>query len=137
MHIKQDTNGIKISDLQDIFKTVLVDQAELNLPNQNALVIDLIYQEADSALTYSFDSVDLEIKIILSIAIRLKAEEFMINKIDNPEFINSLKSNQTIQLFKKYTSLEDADQDIIELLGQVNLMTPRIFTSTLLCLNPF
>ncbi|MPN11673.1 hypothetical protein SDC9_158980 [bioreactor metagenome] len=65
----------------------------------------------------------LENKIVLSIAIRLKAEEFMINKIPDYESI-VISSNQTLELLKHFKIL-NTDKTTIKSLEKVNLMTPE------------
>gem|GEM_PF-4253882 len=47
----------------------------------------------------------LENKIILAIAIRLKVEEHMILKINDPVFVNGIEKDQTRKLFEKYIEL--------------------------------
>lgn len=69
--------------------------------------------------------VELEKKIVLSIAIRLKAEEFLINKINDDAFVRGITSNQTIELIKKYKEKFPGELNKIRLAEQVNLMTPE------------
>ena len=68
---------------------------------------------------------NFENKIVLSIAIRLKAEKFMIDKINDLIFVNSISKNQTIKLIDKYKELFSSEKINIDLLEQVNLMTPE------------
>jgi hypothetical protein len=57
--------------------------------------------------------------------IRLKSEVFMISKINDTEFVNSITKNQTFKLNQKYIELFPTETENIELLEQVNLMTPE------------
>lgn len=125
LHHKDDTSSIKVSDLENIHKNILKDQDNLTLPNREKLVVDLIFEEADKICTASEEVIDLEGKVVLAMAIRLKAELHMIAEISDPDHLASINSNQTYKLFKKYIELfEDKTQEI-ELLNQVNLMTPE------------
>ncbi|MGJ8664987.1 MAG: hypothetical protein ACSHW7_01350 [Patiriisocius sp.] len=125
LHIKSDTANIKISDLQIIFKEILKDKHTLTLANPNKLVTDLIFETADTISVGTDEIIELENKITLAIGIRLKAEIFMINKINDNAFVNSITKHQTSVLFAKYVELFPAELIIIDLLEQVNLMTPE------------
>ena len=109
----------------NIHKNILKDQDNLSLPNGEQLVIDLIFEEADNISTASEEVVDLEGKVVLAMAIRLKAESHMISKISDPVHFASITSNQTYKLFKKYIELFEGERQEIEILNQVNLMTPE------------
>lgn len=125
LHIKEDTSSIQVNHLELIFKDILKDLGTLILPNQNATIIDLIFSSANSIVQETIAIVDLEKKIVLAIAIRLKSEQHMINKINNPSFVSSITKNQTSKLFRKYIELFSSDDAVIKLLNQVNLMTPE------------
>ena len=70
------------------------------------LIISLARQEAQAPK----ESIELDGKIIISIATRLLAEEFMINKLKNKSVdISNISKNQTgnlLQLYKKHFSAE-------------------------------
>ena len=71
---------------------------------------------------------DLEKKVVLSIAIRLIAEEFVISSIADDAWVAEISSNQTAKLisrFKEVFASDMAQQANIKLLEQVNLMTPE------------
>lgn len=125
LHIKSDSAALTIADLENSFKATLLDQANLVLPNPAGSAIQLIYNQADVLAAVASDDVELESKVILSIAIRLRAEEFMIAKINDLAFVNSITSNQTFELFSKYSSLYRNNGDQLMILSQVNLMTPE------------
>jgi len=125
LHIKSDTSNIKISDLVIIYKEILKDKDALVLPNPNKLVTDLIFETTDAISIGTDEIIELENKITLAIGIRLKAEIFMISKINDNNFVNSITKHQTSTLFEKYEELFPAESAIIDLLEQVNLMTPE------------
>ncbi len=125
LHIKADTDSINIKNLEDIFKTILQDKSSLVLAEHTKKVIDLIFELADEISIDITEFLNLENKIVLSIAIRLKAEQFMIKEINDSVAINSITKNQTIELIKKYRELFPNEIESIEILEQVNLMTPE------------
>tara|TARA_R110002033_G_scaffold169929_1_gene211775 strand:+ start:581 stop:2740 length:2160 start_codon:yes stop_codon:yes gene_type:complete len=125
LHIKSDTANIKISDLEVIYKEILKDKDTLTLANPNKLVTELIFETTDTISVGTDEVIELENKITLAIGIRLKAEVFMIDKINDTAFVNSISKHQTSMLFAKYVELFPTELAIIDLLEQVNLMTPE------------
>ena len=83
------------------------------------------------------DSMDndpaLENKIVLAIAIRYMAEDYMISKINNDNWLMKITNSQTSELLKKFKGkiksgdipIEDIDDEVIELLERVNITTPE------------
>lgn len=123
LHWKGDTESILLSDLQPIFEGN-IDGVTFPDNNLTAKVVDAVFQEADGCLSAD-DGINFENKIVLSIALRLKAEKFMVEKIQDPSFISSISSNQTIKLVEKYKELFPNEESNINILEQVNLMTPE------------
>lgn len=125
LHIKEDTKNITIANLQAIYRDILKDKSTLTLNDSNKVILDLIYEIADSILADLSEIIELENKIVLAIAIRLKAEEFMIGKINDDAFWKGIKANQSFELIKRYKQDFPADTENIKLMEQVNLMTPE------------
>ncbi len=125
LHIKPDTNNIKINGLSSLIRAILHDQSDLRADNPNELVKDLVYRVASKISDSTSESVSLESKVALSIAIRLKAEEFMIKKINDDAFWHNIQSNQTVELMKRFKQDFPKETDSIQILEQVNLMTPE------------
>lgn len=125
LHFKENTATIKLTDLESIFKVILVDKTELSINNGQNNVIDLIYSKADGILNSTNQIIDLEKKVALAIAIRLKAEEFMVNKINDENFWRGITINQTQALIEKYVQTFPNETENIKILEQVNLMTPE------------
>ena len=123
--MKNDTREIKVRDIESIYKLVLKDKQNLVLLTPERQVIDLIFEITEEILIEPDSTAELESKIILSIAIRLKAEEFMINKIQDQAFVNAIETNQTIKLLKRFRQKFPDDKPNIDLMEQVNLMTPE------------
>ncbi|MBE7446675.1 MAG: hypothetical protein HS132_16175 [Planctomycetia bacterium] len=123
LHWKDDSESFSMESLKIIFENSLAD---VNFPtvHHTDKIIDKIFQEAESCLTAS-EGINFENKIVLSIAIRLKAERFMVNKINDPLFVLSITSNQTIELLKKYKDKNPSEKENLKILEEVNLMTPE------------
>ncbi|WP_272016612.1 hypothetical protein [Pseudomonas aeruginosa] len=125
LHIKSDSHALTVADLESTIKATLSDQTTLSLPSSTYSVLQLIYDEAEALAAKAADDVELESKVILSIAIRLKAEEYMIAKINDASFVAAISSNQTFELFRRFSSDFASGNDVIMVLSQVNLMTPE------------
>lgn len=125
LHIKSDTCTITLNDLCAVYKRILADKQQLILDPPDKPVIDLIHEEAERIFNGTEESVDLEEKIVISIAIRLLAERHMIGAINNAAFVNEITKNQTIKLLKEYKELGLGRGEEVEILEQVNLMTPE------------
>ncbi|MGP9797456.1 hypothetical protein ACT3UJ_08865 [Halomonas sp. 86] len=125
LHLKENSQNITVQELQDIYRAVLVDKSALILPDGASRVIDKIFQNADELSNAAHESPELESKVIVAMAIRLKAEQFMIAQINDQTFLDGIGSNQTRALFDKYVEIFHDQTDIIRLLDQVNLMTPE------------
>ena len=125
LHIRLDTEQFLVAKLEELIKTVLHDQGELTLQEPEKSVKDLIYKVSEGIATNTDEKSALENKITLSIAIRLKAEEFMIAKINDHSFWGKIKNNQTITLINRFKSDFPMEKESIQILDQVNLMTPE------------
>ena len=121
LHYTQKTNTILVSDLNNILTTVFPGTKTSEPSNLNSNVIDVIYTESKDCLNNS--KINLEHKIVLSIGIRLRSEKYMLSKISNSNFVESINTNQFSKLFKQYRKENLNDVEIIELLDAVNLMT--------------
>jgi len=71
------------------------------------------------------DGVNFENKIVLSIAIRIFAEQFMVKKIYDDTFVGSIDSNQTQKLLSKFKELFQSEIDAIKTIQRVVFMTPK------------
>lgn len=125
LHIKPDSKILTIGHLESSIKATLLDQVKLSLKNPAGSALQLIYDEAEALAAKADDNVELESKVILSIGIRLRAEEFMIAKINDPAFVNYITRNQTFELFNRFLTVFPNENENIVALSQVNLMTPE------------
>lgn len=122
LHWKADSALITVADLDAIY-TNLFSQP-IASANGGQTVISLIEHEAGECLKAA-DGINFENKIVLAIAIRLAAERFMATKINDPEFMAEIDSNQTPRLLKKFRGLFSAEVATIKVLQRVALMTPE------------
>ena len=126
LHEKQDSSSIYVKDLEDIYRKILQSLSVTPLPNQCKPVFELVFEQAEIISLEHTSSAELESKIILAIACRLLAERFMIRKINDQEFVSSIKKDQTRALYDKFRSkFLNVEIDAIKILDQVNLMTPE------------
>ncbi len=124
LHMKTDTKNIKISDLEVLIKTILTD-IQVSFPNPTKKVFDLIIEQAEQIIIPPIvEEVELEKKVVLSIAIRLKAEEFMINII-NDSWTNTITKFQTGKLVKRIKDNSLVSNEKLKVLELVNLITPE------------
>ena len=140
LHEKNKTHVITFDILKTIYKTYLGKDNFKSDIIETDLVIDKIYSIADGV---TISDAQLEHKIIMAIAIRHKAEEYMLDNIKRytgqltwkvkrniitgtvAEFMIHLDSsgNQTRELFNAYKQF--GIQDKIKILEEVNIMTPE------------
>ena len=124
LHIKSDTAMIKCSDILSLIHTVFPTLNNQSISFGDKLIKNLIYETADLIENESIENeILLENKITLSIAIRLKAEEYMISKIPNLHLLNKTPK-KTSELLNQFKS-SFTDKAIIMILERVNLITPE------------
>lgn len=125
LHWKSSSESVTQHQL-DVIYNKMFDSAG-NYEDSGQPVVDAIVDIADSCVTESESpiGINFERKIVLSIAIRILADRFMLGKISDDEFANSISSNQTPKLAKKYEELFPMDSKSLEILKSVLLMTPE------------
>ena len=125
LHIKSDSYKFSLSDLKSIYQQLLCRDMTETCIEGDKKVIDLIFDECEAILDQGLDEIDLREKIVLSIGIRLKTELFLIQKINDDNFVSSLKKNQTNKLIRKFTNEHSPKSDEVSALQRVRLMTPE------------
>lgn len=126
LHQKSDTKLIKIKDIFGIMCSIFQDLQGVVLSDQERLIHEIIIEEADKICVSPINQgLNLENKILMSIAIRLLAEEHMINRINDQAYIATLKKDQTGRLLKKYKELFGNTDNKVEVLDRVCLITPE------------
>lgn len=140
LHEKQDSRRITFGDIEPLYKHYAgVTQFDASV-GTDVVVLSKLYSVCDDITT---SDTKLENKIVLSIGIRHKAEEYIIQQIHNytgqlswrknkqnyrgtnVKFMNFVQNNrnQTRELFNGYKQFGDADK--IKILNEVNIMTPE------------
>lgn len=123
LHWKADSAGITQAELDAIFNAVFCSPNSASADAKKP-VIEMIRAEA-SACLHAEEGINFENKIVLSIAIRLAAEQFMIKRINDPAFVASITSNQTPKLLAKFRAQFGGETDAIQTVQRVVLMTPE------------
>lgn len=124
LHIKVNTSGIKVSEIHNYLIRVLKNKSNIILDFNDKNFLDMVFEESDLVInSITEHSIDLEDKLILAIACRLKAEIFMISKLE-PEEVASINKNQTLKLYKLCVN-KGIDITILKLINKVNLITPE------------
>lgn len=95
LHYKQDTSNTTTNDIANIYLNEINKSITIN----NQLYTDLLFKTADN-FKYGNTKVELENKLVLSMAIRIKFEMKLFSKINNWSIINGITSNQTYELIK-------------------------------------
>lgn len=122
LHWKSDTTSITQTDLDEIFNDLFATDGAWGDPS--GLVVNMILEQADLCVGGA-STMDLANKITLSISIRVTAEKFMIESIDDQEFVNGLGSSQTGWLFTRHKREFPDERDAIRTIDNVVLMTPE------------
>ncbi|MBV34401.1 MAG: phage infection protein [Rickettsiales bacterium] len=134
LHIKSDdanpefnSDQLKLNELEDAIAYVIPRKDIGQNFNKQDCVIDFIFNTANNLVDNAEenDAISLERKITLSIAIRLKAEEFMWENVADK---SKIKRCQTGELFDRISreKLDDVSfESVRNILSQVTLMTPE------------
>ena len=124
LHWKSDSASITNEDLDRIFKNTFYDQGDKNWCSPQETVMHLLNKHAEQALNAD-ECINFENKIVLSIAIRILAEKYMIAEINDASFTSSITSSQTEQLRQEFKKRELGTPETQEILDRVSLMTPE------------
>lgn len=113
------TKDITVENLCDWYNKVWgIDLSKFKQCKEQK-VIELIYITAEKIISNNVNIIKIENKIVLCLAIRQKAEAYMINRIDDNLKVNNVKSNQTRELknlivFDKNSPNDSKIEEIIE-----------------------
>ena len=121
LHWKPDSADITQAEVDEIYNSLFGDGGPSDDGEEK--VVELIHQEAVKCLDAG-EGINLENKIVLSIAIRLAAERFLVEKINDEAFVAAIKSKQTPKLLAKFLKAGDGNGSV-EILQRVILMTPE------------
>jgi len=124
VHVRPETATITNQDLDRIFKGTVASIGDGSWAEPASSVVELILAEADNALESS-DSMNLANKIVLSMAIRLVVETYMIAALADPEFTDKINRHQTSRLVSAMRKRQLGDASVYATLDRVQLMTPE------------
>lgn len=124
LHLKADSLNFLAKDIFSIYLSRITKANEKTIAFGNEKLVDLIYDTADEICAESnISEIELQNKITLAIAIRLKAEQYLINKLPEVD-LSLIELNQTNKLFQAY-KVKYPTSVAIKILDKVNLMTPE------------
>jgi len=130
LHYKNDTRTITLKQIQNVFNQYWCKKENVAFASEREteLIYDAIMAEADKIV--DIEKLEIENKLILSIAIRLKAELYMKDKIlsdlsNGTDIINDIysKKNQSAWLTKAYKKY--FNDDVMNTLELVAMITPE------------
>lgn len=127
LHIKSNTLNLTVQEVHNVLIRAIPEKTNITLEFANQKIINLIFDEADSLkVGLNEHSSDLEDKLLIAIACRLKAEIYMISQLTDDEKIelNQIYENQTQNLYQKCKG-KQIDVNTLKVLNRVNLMTPE------------
>lgn len=126
LHVKEESRTVTVENILDIYKAKFPILANKNIDfNMNEGILNLIYDTAKSICNEDFpNEIHLENKIVLAIAIRLTAEEYMLGKLSEDFDSSAIESNQTQELYNAYKT-KFMNSPSLSILDRVNLMTPE------------
>jgi hypothetical protein len=127
LHYKPNTDQITLKQIENIFNKYWCTSEKIKFADgrENELIYNIVIAEADKIS--DIEKLEIENKLILSMAIRLKAEWYMINKIktdvqNGTEIISDIysKKNQSARLIKTYKQyINDEAMNILEIVAMI------------------
>ena len=122
LHWKASSGSITIGQLDGVYNSICQENGKSENPEQ--LVYDILLKEAEACLSADA-GMNLENKIVLAISIRLLAERYMIDRIKDQNFVESLIANQARGLTEESGLRFPKEHGAIATLDRVGLMTPE------------
>ena len=120
LHVKADTGTITTADLLTMYQNILQAGSFQDFSALTGTVNDLLKTVCQSIVADPEDNLSLEQKIALSIGIRLSAEDCLIQKINDPEYVASIANRQTGKLIRKYSRMDGCDEAILKVMKRVS-----------------
>lgn len=123
LHIKEDSQNISVAEIFKICKETIskYENSELEASSENIILFIKKCAEKISAEN-SPSEISLENKFVLSIGIRLLAEEYVIANMKEKK---DIKGHQTRELITRFKKEYPSEKDVLKILDRVNLMTPE------------
>ena len=123
LHIRDNTDTITDIELFAIFEKIFGEKPSSANPTDHT-ALNLIYQEADKCVGAATGA-NFENKIVMSIAARLRAEQYLRGRCKSLVSAEQLSDNQTTALLKRFRQAFPEDLNSIRVIEQVILMTPE------------
>lgn len=122
------TKEICLQDLEKVINAVWKTDKKISTDRTDKSVYDLIIEVANEISSdTNVDEITLENKIALSMAIRLIAEEYMIQQIidacGSDDKVKSIRGCQTGKLLSVYKECKGTNKETLPILEEVSLMT--------------
>lgn len=124
LHIKPGTSNLLLSDVDQDLSRIINDYSPPTSPGRDVPYFDFLDETAASIAAEASSHLPLEKKIVLSIAIRLNAERYMIHELGGWSELSGITKNQTRALVNRYTN-KSPSSAALPTLHQVQLMTPE------------
>lgn len=121
LHIKSSTKSKTLADIQQLVNYIINGNNWVSQYPHN-LYFDTLKNEATSIIRNN--DLRLESKIVLSIVIRLLAEDYMITQINDSIFVSSITKDQTLELINEYKRKFPRSTNL-KIIEKVRLMTPE------------
>ena len=122
LHIKDNTGDFQDGDLFEIHKNIF-GELPANMDPFKGTVPDLVFKEADGCLNDGY-SANFESKIVLLIAVRLRAEQYMLRRISDSTLPGTITGNQTTELPNRLRRNFPNDAEIATM-DRIVLMSPE------------
>lgn len=127
LHYKENTREITLNQIQDIFNKYWCkkEPTTFAVGRERELVYDILMQESEKIT--DIEKLEIENKLILSMAIRLMGEEYMQNKIisdlsNGQDILKDIfsKKNQSAWLIKEYKKhINDNAMNTLEIVAMI------------------
>ncbi|WP_280673542.1 MULTISPECIES: hypothetical protein, partial [unclassified Dysgonomonas] len=110
-----------VGDVLTIFNRVFNQTKAVADPNKK--VYDLVISIADNIIHENEAVLDLKSKLCLSMAIRYKAESYIIQNVSDVNFHNNIQTKETGKIVEQYKKEFPSNKQHIDVFDRVNLMT--------------
>lgn len=104
LHWKNDTFSITQEELDGVFNRAFGTSESWADPTES--VVDMIVAQATHALSAA-EGINFENKIVMSIGIRLVAEQHMVETLADSSFTDHIQAHQSQALYKAFTRAVD------------------------------
>ena len=122
VHFKDETGGLTVGDYKQVFEKAFPNEV-FPAVDEDASILDFILGEAEQCLNVP-DGINLEHKIVISMASRIWAERYMVGKIREVDEGYNPSSKQMGNILSDFKSTYNNLNDEIRILQRVNLITP-------------